>query len=67
MRLRAHAGGADGGWVASLDGLGLTGEDVQVGTLNFGLPSDDVVFDSADFLLREGSCRNWAGQSRGGS
>jgi len=64
MRLAAAARGADR--VASLDGLGVTGKDVQIGTLGFGLPSEDVVFDT-DFLLGEGPGRNRAGQSGGGS
>ena len=67
MRLRAQAGSADGGWVASLDGLGFTGEDVQIGIHGLGLPSENVIFDSTDFLLREGLGRDWAGQSGGGS
>lgn len=67
MRLRAHAGGADGSGIASLDVLGFTGKDVQVGTLSFGLPSEDIVLGTTDFLLGEGPGRNWAGQSGGGS
>ena len=65
MRLAATAGVAD--WVASLDDLGFTGKDVQIGTLDFGVPNEDVVFDSTDFLLGEGPGRDWAGQSGGGS
>jgi len=65
MCLGAHAGGAD--WVAGLDGLGVTGKDVQIGTLDFRLPSEDVVFDPSDFLLGEGPGRDRAGQSGGSS
>jgi hypothetical protein len=59
MRLAAHAGGAAGGWVTSLNGLGLAGEDFQAGLRSFGLSGEDVVLDSA------GGKR--AGQSGGGS
>jgi len=65
MRLAAHAGTA--GRVASLDGLGLTGEDIQLGTLSFGLPDKGVVLDSSDVLLGEGPGRNRAGQRGGGT
>lgn len=58
---------ADGRWFTSLDDLGLAGEDTHVGALGFGLPNKDVVFDSTGFLLGEGCCGNWTGQSGGSS
>ena len=42
---------ADGGWVTSLDGPGLTGED--------------VIFGTDDLLLRERVGGNWTSQSGG--